>query len=150
MTDTTEQEYEAWFESKIRRTDYGTFTPNPREAWQAAHARYAPRWISANDKPKSGQSVFVSYTNKLGNRRVVVGQYIARYSVEANGELDQNDEYCEEQDCYFLCEGWCENQDNWDEYTSIFIHDHEVDLWMPLILPSVDEAKALIATKEPQ
>lgn len=101
-------------------------------------------WISVcDDMPKNGKSVLVTYINCLGNRRRIVSYFVERYSVPANAD-DDGDEYCEEDDTYYLIEGWYEQQDNSDDYASIYITEGEVDFWREL--PSVKELPELDRT----
>ena len=101
--------------------------------WQAAKEQYAPKWISVEDRlPEPSKKVLLSYKNGLGNRRVVVGLFAPKFTLEAGTDDHEYSEYSEENDEYYCQEGWYEQQDNWDEYRLIFIHEGEVDLWQPI------------------
>lgn len=85
MSDKTREEFEAWFASKIRRTDYGTLTPTCEEAWQVSSERYEPKWISVNDeRPKLGQRVLL-FSNG------VVQENIFMYDEDDDGTFWSNE-----------------------------------------------------------
>lgn len=90
------------------------------------------KWISVDDKmPAHGVNVLATYKNEYGKQRFIVGHYVERWKEESYCD-DCNDEYSEELDNYYLCEGWYENQENWGDYSSIAVHGGEVSHWMPL------------------
>jgi len=88
-------------------------------------------WISVEDDLPEKKCI-ATYINSMGNRRYIIASYFSKHQVESNGEDDAYDEYCEDKDCYFYCEGWYEQQDNWAEYSSIFVTEGDVTHWMPL------------------
>ena len=89
-------------------------------------------WTSVKEKmPKSGKNVLATYKNRNGFRRVIVGCFIEQYT-EKSDDGDCDFEYCEEKDEYFLASGWYEQQDNWEDWSSIFVYEGEVTHWMPL------------------
>ena len=65
--------------------------------------------------------------------------YAAKYS-QSVGYCNEECacEYCEEDDEYYLEEGWYEVIKNWDDYNSIVISD-TVTHWMPLPMPPEGE-----------
>lgn len=91
-------------------------------------------WISVEDRLPEKKCI-ATYENALGNRRTIIASYFPARAVESDGEDDAYDEYCEESDQYFYCEGWYEQQDNWGEYSSIYVNEGEVTHWMPLPEP---------------
>lgn len=96
-------------------------------------------WTHVNEAmPQSGEVVLASYVNEYGQRQYVVGHYLARFTHLSDYEDDYH-EYSEELDNYFLCEGWYEQQLNWDDYGYICIREGTVDYWAPL--PAVPVAK---------
>ena len=99
-------------------------------------------WISVNDRmPASGEvcllacKVTYCYSGKT-YRYVCDGFYAERWKEEEanDGSGDQAIEYNEDDDEYYLCEGWYERIHNWDDYNSIVISD-TVTHWMPLPEP---------------
>jgi hypothetical protein len=93
-------------------------------------------WISVKDRlPDNGKKVLFTYKNRLGNDRILVGYRVERSTVEVTGEYDEYCEYHEEDDCFYSMPGWYEQQENWDDYASIFVHDGEPTHWMPLPQP---------------
>ena len=87
--------------------------------------------------PETGKIVLASYINQRGNRRIICAHYAPRFTVEA--QEDDYDEYHEESDTYYLCEGWYESVENWSDFESIYVGECEVDYWMPI----PEELKAL-------
>lgn len=91
------------------------------------------KWMPVSSGlPPHGRNVVATYINRLGNRRTIIAHYIERWTEESfSDENEDNDEYSEELDIYYLKEGWYENLDNWD-YSSIIVHEGEITHWMPL------------------
>ena len=94
------------------------------------------QWVSVNDQmPESRRTVLAYYTNRLGNGRRIRAQYIKAWTVPADDDADPDTEcveYSEQDDTYYLLEGWYECIDNWDEYMSIAVNEGPVTHWMPL------------------
>ena len=97
-------------------------------------------WISAKDRlPERGEHVLVDCEvrclNSYKRRYVCIGYYAEQYKISTH---DVDDDICydynEEQDEYYLKEGWYEVIHNWDEYSSVVIADF-VTHWMPLPEP---------------
>ena len=90
-------------------------------------------WIKVTDQmPEHGETVLVCYTTHHGGKPViVVGRYFERFKEEARTDEDHY-EYREEDDSYYVVEGWYEQQRNWDDYASIFIHEGAITHWAPL------------------
>lgn len=96
-------------------------------------------WISVNEAmPPKNTYVLATYQNCYGSHRLIVGHYAGAHEVEANGD-DECLEYDESTDRYYLPAGWYEQQENWGDYASIFVHEGEVTHWMPLPLPPADQ-----------
>jgi len=91
------------------------------------------KWIKVSDRmPDHGKTVLATYKNSHGKNRIIVGYYLERWTEESDNEDDCNDEYYEKLDKYFYKSGWYEQQDNWWDYASIYVHEGKVTHWMPL------------------
>lgn len=90
-------------------------------------------WIKVTEQlPEHGGKALVTYvSNYSGKPAVVVGIYYERFKEESFGDDDYN-EYNEEDDTHYICEGWYEQQRNWDDYASVYIHEGVVTHWAPL------------------
>lgn len=95
------------------------------------------RWIPVTERlPESGKHVMVacevhSYGGGVHGKYVCDGYYAAPKSMTGGCGDDFATEYDEEDDEYYLLEGWYEVIKNWDDYNSIVIPDF-VTHWMPL------------------
>lgn len=89
----------------------------------------ADGWQPIETAPK-GKPVLVHYTNELGKGRTIKAYYVERFTEESSPD-SENDEYNEADDTYYTLPGWYEMIDNWDEYSSVFVH-HDPIHWMPI------------------
>ena len=102
-------------------------------------------WISVKDRlPENGAHVLLCCEMRRCDGEIY-GKYVCDgYYAEANkiitvGFPDECDyEYNEEDDEYYLCEGWYEVIKNWDDYNSVSVEDF-VTHWMPIPLPPKGE-----------
>lgn len=98
------------------------------------------RWIPVTERlPESGVHVLlcceIRSAGVVYKRYVCDGYYAKRYTEQTwNNSGDIACEYREEDDEYYLLEGWYEVIKNWDDYNSIVIGDF-VTHWMPLPEP---------------
>ena len=93
-------------------------------------------WISVEDAlPPTERKVLATFVNGYGKRRTICAHHISRFTVESDGEFETNDEYNEEKDEYYLCEGWYENIENWGDFSSVFVCEGDITHWMPLPEP---------------
>ena len=103
------------------------------------------KWISVEDRlPESGVHVLICcemhrYGGEIAGKYVCDGYYAEANKIIAGGFPDECDcEYSEEDDEYYLCEGWYEVIKNWDDYSSVTVEDF-VTHWMPLPEPPKGE-----------
>ena len=95
-------------------------------------------WISVKDRlPENGVHVLLCceihrYGGEIAGKYVCDGYYAEANKIIAGGFPDDcNCEYSEEDDEYYLCEGWYEVIKNWDDYNSVAVEDF-VTHGMPL------------------
>lgn len=98
-------------------------------------------WISVKDgMPESGQHVLATCElhSLFGYKKQYVCEayYAKEHSISEGRYPEDTDcyDYSEEDDEYYLKEGWYEVIHNWDEYGSVVIGDF-VTHWMPLPEP---------------
>ena len=98
-------------------------------------------WVSVDDRlPENGVHVLLCcethrYGGEISGKYVCDGYYAEANKIIAGGFPDDcNCEYSEEDDEYYLCEGWYEIIKNWDDYNSVTVEDF-VTHWMPLPHP---------------
>ena len=115
------------------------------EALYNAGYRKQSEWISVEERlPESGVHCLlackVTCYNGAKYTYVCDGFHVDRWKEQEynNGSGEQAIEYNEEDDEYYLCEGWYEIIKNWDEYGSVAIDD-TVTHWMPL--PEIPKMK---------
>ena len=102
-------------------------------------------WISVKDRlPESGVHVLICcemrrYGGEIAGKYVCDGYYAEANKIIAGGFPDEcNCEYSEEDDEYYLCEGWYEVVKNWDDFNSVAVEDF-VTHWMPMPKPPKGE-----------
>ena len=113
--------------------------------WLIANGVTVQEWISVKDRlPENGVHVLLCcemprYGGEIAGKYVCDGYYAEANKIIAGGFPDEcNCEYSEEDDEYYLCEGWYEVIKNWDDYNSVTVEDF-VTHWMPL--PSTEGLK---------
>ena len=97
------------------------------------------QWIPVTERlPESGVHVLVACEMRgqyLSGQYVCDGYYVKAKTQPSYGNPDECAvEYSEEDDEYYLLEGWYEVIKNWDDFNSIVIDDF-VTHWMPLPEP---------------
>ena len=102
-------------------------------------------WISVKDRlPESGKPVLVTCEIRslygYKKRYVCKAYHAEQYSVSEGKFPEDTDcyDYREEDDEYYLKEGWYEVIHNWDDYASVVIADF-VTYWMPLPEPPKED-----------
>lgn len=93
-------------------------------------------WIKVTEQlPPHGKPVLATYIVEYNKKPAfVIALRFERFKEEANSE-DDNDEYNEADDTYYVQAGWYEQQRNWSDYSSIHIHEGEVTHWADLPKP---------------
>lgn len=99
-------------------------------------------WIKCVERmPECGTPVQAYYLNSHGKGRTIRAHHIKAWTVEV--EPDDPDvecvEYSEQQEAYYLLEGWYELMDNWEQYSSIAVTEGVITQWAPL-LPAPKES----------
>ena len=115
------------------------------EALEKENGVTVQEWISVKDElPENGAHVLLccemrGYGGEIAGKYVCDGYYAEANKIIAGGFPDEcNCEYSEEDDEYYLCEGWYEVVKNWDDYNSVTVEDF-VTHWMPLPQPPKGE-----------
>ena len=80
--------------------------------------------------PECGKKVIAFYTNEWGRKRTIMAYHADKNAIEASDE-DEFYEYNEQDDKYYLPEGWYENNE-FDEVDYFISAD--ITHWMPLPL----------------
>ena len=113
-------------------------TTAKKTATSLYYANYRKQeWISVEERlPESGAHSLISCTVKridgTHGQYVCVGYYAEKFKHLAYGvDDDCVSEYNEENDEYYISEGWYEVIKNWDDYGFVAIDDI-VTHWMPL------------------
>lgn len=93
-------------------------------------------WIKCVERmPECGKPVQAYYLNSHGKGRSIRAHHIKAWTVEV--EPDDPDvecvEYSEQQEAYYLLEGWYELMDNWEQYSSIAVTEGVITQWAPLL-----------------
>ena len=141
--------FEEWWDIKeIERGDEGIDTSIKaiknlaEQSWEAAR----PKWQLIETAPKDGSFVLLSYINYyFEKRRTIKAAYINPFTVEAtDADIDSGFcEYCEDNDEYYMPEGWYEVCHGSDTNLYVTLEDGNkatITHWMPLPeLPGEDE-----------
>jgi len=120
--------YVKWLQQRIVELELSVMNLEEENARMKAQLTWRP----ASELPKEDQIVIATYLNSYGKRRRVRAVYIRQYEEEAGEDDELCVEYCEEQDEWYLKEGWYELIDNWLDYSSVAIVEGVVDYWMPM------------------
>ncbi len=96
-----------------------------------------PAWTSvARAMPDTTKKVLATYLNKLGNRRIVIANWVQALTQKTQWDDEEFgiSEYDESSDEFFIKEGWYECVENCEEYGLFKIHEGEVTHWAPMPL----------------
>ena len=97
------------------------------------------QWISVAERmPAANKTVLVYYLNRNGLPRRVRACWIAAKTQESSADSEIG-EYDALSDTHFDPEGWYERIDNWDDYSSVVIHEGVPTCWMDLPPPPAQE-----------
>lgn len=112
-------------------------------AISALEKRLNDRWVPVSERlPDNNTKVQVTgvryseYTKKNIYVRFNA-KYIGKHSIKVDDmwsyceDYTWND-YVEEEDEYYVKEGWYETIENWDDYTEVYVNDYKVIAWQPL------------------
>lgn len=122
-----EQGYVKWLQQRIVELELSVMNLEEENARLKAQITWRP----VSELPEKDQIVIATYRNGYGKRRRVSAVYVRQYEEEAGDDDELCVEYCEEQDEWYLKEGWYELIDNWD-YSLVAIVEGVVDYWMPM------------------
>lgn len=110
------------------------------EGFPAAQVAGAPQWISVEDKLPDTETEVLVVCNRNGFRFVCPAIYedgtiLMQDSMWSWYDMENDETYSEENDDYFIPEGWWENR----QFTPDDVYNNPVDCpvthWMPLPLP---------------
>jgi hypothetical protein len=85
-------------------------------------------WISVKESIPEGVAL-VAYQKEQAGTLVCKACYFKKHEQETSD--DDNFDYNDEDDVYYIPEGWYECIDNWEDYSSVSIQGI-VTHWMPL------------------
>jgi len=106
---------------------FGTSSPNwngTRATMRAAlEAAEAAAWQPIETAPRN--KYILTATRHYGGWRIQKAHFIEKYTVE---DSDEFSEYCEDNDTYYVPEGWYEVCHEHDEYGSVAM-DEAPELW---------------------
>lgn len=96
-------------------------------------------WISVSDRFPDGEKVVLAhYINRSGMKRTIRAQHVKAWTIEADDVADSDTEcveYSEQDDCYYLLQGWYECIDNWDEYYRVAVSEGQITHWQNMPPP---------------
>ena len=91
-----------------------------------------PDWIPVSKRLPDMTALVTVETKVYKHRYVCEAVWIPRWSKKAEYDnWEDCSEYNEDEDEYYVLEGWYERVHNWDEYSYVGIED-DVIAWMPL------------------
>jgi len=98
----------------------------------AIKALESQEWIPCSEKLPEGTVIVTAETKTFKHKYVCEAVWIPRWTWKAEYDnWEDCTEYNEDEDEYYVLEGWYERVHNWDEYSYVGIED-DVIAWMPL------------------
>ena len=98
-----------------------------------------PRWIPCSEGLPEDTVIVTVETKTFKHKYVCEAVWVPRWSKKAEYDnWEDCSEYNEDEDEYYVLEGWYERVHNWDEYSFVGIED-DVIAWMPLPEPYKEE-----------
>lgn len=92
-------------------------------------------WVPVVERmPPPGSVVLVAYRNQLGHWRRIRAEWVPAKTQDADIE-DEKAEYDEATDTHYTPEGWYERINNWDDYSSVKVHEGNPSHWTHLPPP---------------
>ena len=92
-------------------------------------------WIPCSEKMPSETVIATVETKVFRHRYVCEAVWVPRWTWKASfDEWEDCSEYKEEDDEYYVLEGWYERIHNWDEYAYVAIDDNVI-AWTPMPIP---------------
>lgn len=87
------------------------------------------KWIKiGEDLPENNKLVLIAYKNDRGVMLITMGWYCRKHEVEVDFDIEDDFDYCEDKDQYFVKEGWRSQCLESEWYYTI----SNVCYWMPL------------------
>lgn len=94
-----------------------------------------PKWVLCSERLPEDTVIVTAETKTFKHKYVCEAVWIPRWSKIAEYDnWEDCSEYNEDEDEYYVLEGWYERVHNWDEYSFVGIED-DVIAWMPLPKP---------------
>ena len=98
-------------------------------------AQPEPHWIPCSEKMPSETVIATVETKAFKHRYVCEAVWVSRWTWKASSDAWEDcSEYKEDDDEYYVLEGWYERVHNWDEYAYVAIDD-DVIAWMSIPIP---------------
>lgn len=103
---------------------------------RAEKAEAANRWIPVSDRLPPDDKPVLAFGHTVRGTRTTQfkGLWIAAHTMLSAGFGADDDmalEYDEEEDEFYVPEGWFERIENWDDYTDVAVGDYIVTHWRP-------------------
>ena len=94
-----------------------------------------PHWIPCSEKMPSETVIATVETKVFRYRYVCEAVWVPRWTWKASSDAWEDcSEYKEDDDEYYVLEGWYERVHNWDKYAYVAIDDNVI-AWMPIPIP---------------
>ena len=106
----------------------------------APEVKSEPKWIPVSERLPEKETVLATVETKTFKHRYVCeAVWIPRWTWKASFDSWEDcSEYNEDEDEYYVLEGWYERVHNWDDYSYVGIED-DVIAWRPMPEPYQEE-----------